>query len=342
MRISNSGRSSRLLGLALAVTLTLAPAALGAGGTVTFKSAEVAYQQGMSAYRSGYYEHAIPALNFAAEKGNFLARFYLARIYSDNSSAHTDHAKAYHLYKGIADEFPDIDPTDDRRAPFVAKALTSLARYVKNGLREIGLQPDAERAAEYLDHSANWFNDEDAQFELAKLYLAGEGVPQDQRYALHYLSVLTQRAHAGAQAFLADLYWRGQVVKRDTSRAYALISLAVENAPLSERIWIEDIHQNIFCGASEGTRRQAEGMVADWRKKYVRENGIADPRGSAPLQPNAMRECGNGESVTTGRQFDRAAAPAQRTVEPPGAPMKGGMMGFTVKDAGVKTQGPAR
>ena len=34
--------------------------------------------------------------------------------------------------------------------------------------------------------------------------------------------------------------------------ALALIRVAVANAPERDRIWIEDIYQNIFCGASSG------------------------------------------------------------------------------------------
>ena len=83
-----------------------------------------------------------------------------------------------------------------------------------------------------MKHAATFFNDEDAQFELAKLYLTGEGIAPDPAQALHYLSVLTtERKHPGAQAFLADLYWRGGPVRRDPLTALALIAVAVENAP---------------------------------------------------------------------------------------------------------------
>ena len=51
-------------------------------------------------------------------------------------------------------------------------------------------------------------------------------------------------------------------MKKDERRALALITMAVENAPPHERIWIEDIYQNIFCGTSQGTRKQADGIVA--------------------------------------------------------------------------------
>lgn len=287
--------SRQAIGLALALAMA-APASAGAG-TAQFRSPEDALKQGIGAYAGGYYEMAIPALEVAAAKNLFLARYYLARIYADNQSAHTDHAKAFILYQQIANDYADVDPDDDRRAPFVAKALTALAGYVRRGLPELGVRPNAERAAEYLHHAAIFFNDEDAQFELAKLQLHGDGVPSDVASGKHWLSILSQKGHAGAQAFLADLYWRGMFMDKDPIRALALISVATKNAPGSERVWIEDIYQNIYCGASTGVRKQVGGMVAEWDNRYGRKPpGEANsPFDSLSMRP--ARACANGELV---------------------------------------------
>ena len=241
---------------------------------------------------------ALPALEFAAADNQFVAQYTLAQLYADNSGPETDHAKAYMLYQTIADEHSDADPDDDSRAPYIAKALTALAGYLRVGIPEIGLKPDIERAADYLHHAALFFGDEDAQFELVKLKLKGEGIPEDIASAKHWLAVLTQRGHAGAQAFLADLYWRGKVMEQDKVRAFALITVAVEHAPPRERIWIEDVYQNIFCGAGEGIRRQATGMVADWRTRYGRKAEDSHGAGLDPLYPLAVRTCQNGDKVT--------------------------------------------
>ncbi|MFV0368271.1 MAG: tetratricopeptide repeat protein [Hyphomicrobiaceae bacterium] len=284
------------IGLTVAALLAAAPVSAGAA-TTQFRSPEDALKQGIGAYAGGYYEMAIPALEVAAAKNLFLARFYLARIYADNQSAHTDHAKAYFLYQQLANDYADVDPDDDRRAPFVAKALTALAGYVRRGLPELGLKPNAKRAGEYLHHAAIFFNDEDAQFELAKLQLHGEGVPSDVASGKHWLSILSQNGHAGAQAFLADLYWRGKFMGQDQVRALALISVAVKNAPGTERVWIEDIYQNIYCGASQGVRKQVGGMVAQWDSRYGRPPATEVNSGLDLLSARPERACANGETV---------------------------------------------
>ncbi len=318
------------LGL-VAVGMMVLGAGMAAAGS-KFSSPEEAFRQGISAFNAGRYEAAIDALQSAEAANMFLARYYLARIYADNASIYTDHAKAYMLYQRIADEYADVDPEDDQRAPFVAKALTALAGYVRSGLPQIGLKPDAERAAEYLEHASKVFDDEDAQFELARLLLKGEGVPQDVVTAKHWLAVLSQKGHAGAQAFLADLYWRGRYMARDPVRALALISVAVENAPPSERVWIEDIYQNIFCDTPSGTRQQATGLVAEWGGRYGRKPDVRDRYGLGELGA-PTRTCDNGEPVSprrAGLEPDRSKPP--RMIDAPaGDPLPSGL-----RDAGER------
>ena len=324
--------------LATAVVVVCAAPAFA---SVKYASPQAAFEQGLGAYKAGYYEIAIPALEEAAQKGaeinRFFAEFYLARIYSDNASALTNHAKAYELFRKLADENVDADPDDGRRAPFVAKALTALAGYLRNGLKEIGLRPDPDRAVEYLQHAATFFNDKDAQFELAKTYVGARSDPEDAKRGVHYLSVLTEEGHPGAQAFLADLYWRGRFVPKDPRRALALITMAVENAPPHERIWIEDVYQNIFCGTSTGTRKQASGIVAVWRKMFTRPPAPADHSTLAERESQPQRTCGDGEVLDINRsdaQSPTTARPASGSPGPGPDTMRGSTS-FGLRDAGT-------
>jgi uncharacterized protein len=286
-------------GAVAAALIVAAASGAAARDGVKYASPQAAFEQGLGAYKSGYYEMAIPALEQTIAEGSevdrFFAAFYLARIYS-GAGVLTNHAKAYRLYQTLADENADTDPEDGRRAPFVAKALTALAGYLERGLPDIGLRPDPKRAVDYLHHAATFFGDKDAQFELAKIYLNGTGSADDTKRGMHYLSVLTEEGHPSAQAYLADLFWRGVHVKQDERRALALITMAVENAPSHERIWIEDIYQNIFCATSQKTRKQADGIAAIWRKMFA--STPAPPQmalGASDLQPR--RACENGETL---------------------------------------------
>lgn len=291
----------------------MAPVAWAEQPATTFSSPAEALRQGVSAYQGGYYEIAVPALKYAAASDDFMANYYLAKIFQDNSGPYTDHAQAYALFEKIADEHLDADP-DDPRAVFVGKSLTALAGYLLRGLPEIGLAADPDRAVFYLKNASTSFNDEDAQFELAKLQLKGEGVETNVPLGRHWLSVLSRNGHAGAQAFFADLLWRGKHVEPDPARALALIAVAVENAPPQDAMWIEDIYQNIFCGAGEGTRQQATGIVAQWGNRYGRKPQASyDRSGLGELAAGPVRTCSNGERVNLINKGAEIASPAPTT-----------------------------
>lgn len=308
-------RISRWL-VGLALSLALATTTGEAARQVAFDSPEAAFAEAMGALRAGRLDRALPGLEHAAGKGMFLAEFYLARVFADPTGPFTDHAKAYVLYRRLADQHADIDPDDDQRAPFVAKSFTALAGYLLRGVPEMNIEADRALAAEYLHHAATFFNDQDAQFELAKLYLEKNESPIETRQALHWLSVLTEKGHASAQAFLADLYWHGSYVERSPLRAYALVTIAVENAPAHERIWIEDVHQNIYCGLPEPDRNKAQGLIEFWRKQYGRAPAV-DRYGFSRLQLGPMRTCSNGEVVRAPGQALGAQASSDRTTEVP-------------------------
>lgn len=350
MRLSRALMTGLVVALCSGGIAGLASGPAAAAGESRYASAQVAFDQGLGAYKAGYYEIAIPALLEAAERGGdrerFFARFYLARIFSDNGAATTDHARAYRLFEEIVTQSNDVEPDDGRRAPFVAKAMIALAGYLRTGLQQIGLKSDVERANDLLQDAASIYNDKDAQFELAKVQLAPEATPEDIRLGVHYLSVLTNHGHPGAQAYLADLYWRGRFVQRDERRALALVKLALRNAPLQERVWIEDIYQNIYCGASQGVRRQADGTVAAWNKVFPRPSAAAEEMAAVKVPP-MERYCKSGEQVDLGEEVagSHTIGPIQASPAPPVAtgprPASGPSVApadssFSVIGAGVK------
>ncbi|HEY1246133.1 MAG TPA: hypothetical protein VGF29_15010 [Hyphomicrobiaceae bacterium] len=316
-------RRLSLLG-AFAGAAAVAAAALAAwtGGasaqpTRAYSSAQAAIDGGLGAYQSGRREAAIAALTEAAARGDasekFVAEFYLARIYSQNLGGGADHTKAFVLFRKLADENVNVDPETSQRAPFVAKALIALAGYVRAGIKEIDLPPNPARATDYLDHAAVFFGDKDAQYELARIYLGGDGSSDDVRRGLHYLSALTEESYAPAQAVLADLFWRGRYVKKDERRALALATMATEGAPAHERIWIEDAYATIFCASNPAAREEAGQLVARWRRMFAPPVGEASSRmglGARELLPE--RQCASGEKVALGRPSKaQPPAPAQ-------------------------------
>ncbi len=296
-------------------------AAAGAAAAQQEPAGQTTLQRGLSAYQKGEQEAAIPALTEVAEKGDasakFLAEFFLARAYAEHTgAAGNHHTKAYVLFRKIAEENVEVDPERSQRAPYVAKALIALAGYVRSGIKEIDLPANPRRAAQYLNHAATYFGDKDAQFELARLYLGGDGSnvsSSEIKLGLHYLSALTEASHPAAQAVVADLFWRGRHVKKDDARALALATIAVANAPSRERMWIEESYAAMFCATPPATRDAAGALVTRWRKMFAQP--APEPSGSVARDLLPERQCANGETVAIARRDgDRqgAGCPAVR------------------------------
>ena len=301
MRVEELKLLAKRISSALIAATCIAWLATGAvaAGPGKYDSPQAAFEQGLNAYKAGQYEIAVPALEEAAKKGSesnqFFADFYLARIYSDASGGKADRAKAYELFRKLADENADADPDEGHRAPFVAKALTALAGYLRTGVPELGVKPDIDRAVECLQNAATSFGDQEAQFELAKTYLS-RGGDDDVKLGKHFLSVLARDGFANAQAFLADMYWRGRYVKKDDQRALALITMASENARQHDHAGIDAVHQAIYCGTSPALRAQADSLAAIWRQVLGRPATNAG-RSAADAKPAQPLTCSNGEMV---------------------------------------------
>lgn len=318
-------------GTGLAVPVTFGTVAMARD--VAFKSTQAAFDQGIGAYKGGFYDRAIPAFEFVISRNDpdnrLFAEFYLARIFADATGGHTDHTRAYMLYQRIADEHADTDPDHPRKAPIAAKALTAVALYVRDGLPAIGLTPDAERAIEYLRHAATFFNEPDAQFELAKLLLRDSS---QRATGLHFLQKLVRENHAGAQATFAEMLARGRYVKQDQAQALGLIRLAVENAAPSDRIWIDDIYQQLFCGSSAEAREKSNGLVAAWRKLFTQPRSTVEQPMALGRRPDGTptRVCSNGERLEIPQNGPLSPMVATSPTPPP---LAHGLVPSGVRDA---------
>jgi hypothetical protein len=134
-------------------------------------------------------------------------------------------------------------------------------------------------------------------------------------------------------------------MKQDQPTALALIAVAVENAPVYDRLWIEDIYQNIYCGSGEGIRKQATGIVAAWGNRFGRKPEAREAAGIGLLAAEPQRSCQNGEIVSpikSGAREPAVATPVVRT--PPAAnPPQDFMYGTTaptLRDVGTQARDP--
>ena len=158
MRIRNSCVAALMAALTVMV-----PVAAGAIETSPYASATEAYRQGIAALKSGDTKSALPALEYAADRGVLGAQLKLARIYATGNGTDRDEAKAYIYYRQIANQRADISPSSPV-AKYVAEAFVSLGNYYLQGIPDAHVVRDPVRAAGLFSHAASYFGSAEAQY----------------------------------------------------------------------------------------------------------------------------------------------------------------------------------
>jgi TPR repeat protein len=249
---------------AVAAGLILIPVAVGsAGDAPPFVSATDAYRAGIAELKAGDTDSALPALEYAAEHGVLGAQLKLARIYASGNGVSKDNGWAFYFYRQIANQRADISPLSPV-SKYVAEAFVALGKYYVDGIPSAQVPEDPVRAANLFRHAASYFGDADAQYQLARLYLDGEGVEKNVGLAINWLATAAKKQHAEAQATLGELLWRGSDdVRQRRARGLALIMLAHENAKASgkEPKWIADLYVEAQGATSAAMRKEAQNLM---------------------------------------------------------------------------------
>jgi uncharacterized protein len=221
-----------------------------------------AFRTGYAAYKAGHTEEAVEALNFAAEKGHPAALWKLARMYATGDGVQEDDAKAFQIYSRIANENADGNPRG-RDAPFIADAFVALGSYLRSGIPG-GIQPDEGRARRFFAYAASYFGEPEAQYQLAGMYLHGEGGDKNERQAVRWFKLAADKGHARAQAAFGELLFNGVGVARNPTRGLMWLDMAARKTD-DERV--RAMREEAFAVASEHERNTALAQAESWLER---------------------------------------------------------------------------
>jgi TPR repeat protein len=213
------------------------------------------FRFGFSAYKQGNKDQAVEAYRYAAENGQLGARWKLARMYAEGDGVARDDYEAFKFFSEIAKQ--DVEPNSPDGS-YVADALVALARYLKTGIAG-SVRPNPQVAQEYYMRAAATYRNPDAQYEMGKMFLEGDGVKKSTRLAGRWFQLAAVKGHAGAQATLGNLLFSGG----DRVRGLAMMTAALERAPTSDVEWIRSMQEGAFALASESDRRTAIALSGD-------------------------------------------------------------------------------
>jgi uncharacterized protein len=264
-------RISELVRLAALSTVVAVSTIAGVGGAYAFeekvfddgttpsKSSNpwTVFRFGFSAYKNGHKEQAVEAYRYAAENGQLGATWKLARMYAEGDGVTRDDYEAYKFFSEIVQQ--DVEPGSPEES-YISDALVALGAYLKSGIPGTPVQADPVAAQDYYTRAAANYRNPNAQYELGKMLMTGEGGGRKSlRQAARWLQLAAEKGHAGAQATLGNLLFQsGKIV-----RGLAMMTVALERAAPGDQLWIRSMQEEAFSLAEEKDRRNAISLAQD-------------------------------------------------------------------------------
>lgn len=231
-------------------------------------SPKEALRFGARAYYSGNKQAAVDALQFAAENGMPAAQWKLGRMYAEGDGVDEDDFKAFGYFSRIANQYADEGPRSPY-APYVASAFVAIGAYYMTGIRDTAIEPNVRRARDLFSYAASYFGSAEAQYNLGRMYLDGDGGDNNPHMAARWLKLAAKKGHCRAQATLGNLLFTGDKIRQNRTRGLMWLTVAREQAGPSDRSWVQSMHENAFALASENERRRAMSLAQRWTRKYA-------------------------------------------------------------------------
>lgn len=221
------------------------------------------FRFGFDAYKQGHKQEAVEAYRYAAENGQLGARWKLARMYAEGDGVKRDHYEAFKAFSMIVQQ--DVEPGSPEES-YVSDALVALAGYLRDGIPGTPVRANPVAAQDYYMRAAATYRNPNAQYEIGRMFLNGEGVRVSVKQAGRWFQLAAEKGHAGAQATLGNLLFQsGKVVK-----GLAMMTAALERAAPVDQPWIRGLQEEAFSLAGESDRRTAIALAEDMLRRGVR------------------------------------------------------------------------
>ncbi len=202
-------------------------------------------------------DDALVALEAAANAGQPIALWRLGTMYENGEGVQKDDARAFGYFSRIANENASTPPRS-LEANIVAQSFVKVGEYYRDGVPDAGIPADSARSVTLLMHAATYFADAEAQYELGKLYLKGDGISQSALQAARWLSLAARKGHVAAQATLGDLLFNGEGVVAQPVEGLMWLTIAHDRAEdTADEEWIDELLNKAMSIATPDQRSSA-------------------------------------------------------------------------------------
>lgn len=220
-----------------------------------------------AAFEKGQNEIGLTLLQRASDRGDPEALLRVGRIYDEGALVEKDRLRACRSYSLAMERFAKVDRFNPKAA-LAAEAFRRSADCYAKGLNVSGWERNMNVAANLFFHAGVILQDPASLFELAKLYLAGEGIAQNPAMAVYFLDNAARKRYPPAQALLGSLMWEGKVMKRRAAPGLALLILGKEGTSEADRAWIVSLYDDAAITAPKEVEAEAMLLVEKWKSVY--------------------------------------------------------------------------
>lgn len=301
------------LGFGLAMSACGAAQAFDINAGVTKESGPFdLFKFGFKAYKSGQKQDAVEAYRYAAEKGHTGSRWALANMYAYGDGVAQSDFEAFKIYNEIAGQ--GIEPGSEDTGFFV-NALMSLAEYYRHGIQNSPIKADLGQARQLYFQAASAFGVPEAQYQLARMMLRGEGGSRNVEQAKKWLNRARKNGHVGAMGIFGSLLFQ----EGQTARGLGYMTAALDHCSPQDRPWIQDLQEQAFSVASEDDRRTAIQMAREIEESLP--GASVSAAASVPVPPvpvgGGVNAAYGGEGLEGGNLSADVPSPPEATLEGP-------------------------
>ncbi len=215
---------------------------------------------GYKALKRGAFDEAIGAFRFGASKNDVASQWKLAHMLQTGTGEKQDHKAAYDLYVKIADRFAERAP-DPRNLAYVSHAVVALGLYDLRGIQG-SVKPDPRKAEFHFYRAAALYHDPEAQYQLGKLYRAGDVGAQQPRSAARWFSLSARKGHTLARAELGQMLFSGEGIAANPVRGLVMMASAAKALPPGKDIWVHESFAKAHRKAKPTHRQKADAVIA--------------------------------------------------------------------------------
>lgn len=252
---------------------TVVPAVMSAAEVIEnlpkSKQAHAWFLSGVKAYNAGNGLLAAERWTRAADRGNLVAQWNLARLYSRGDLIDADPVKALTYFRIVADQ-QDPSRIRDQRTAITVAAMVEVADIYRVGEPLADLEPDPRRAFGIYKLAATLYGNARAQHRLGNMYLTGEGVRQHLGRAVRWLALAASKRYAPAFAALGDFFWQNRETGDNKVQGLMWLSLARDNTKGEDlRAIINDRYEAAMIEANDEERQQAMALAQTWNQSHT-------------------------------------------------------------------------